>query len=157
MMAMRSSNPVVYRQIIAVLALIAALVALYLHLVKIGVFGIPACGPGQGCVAAWFSPWGSFLGIDVALIGAVGYALLTVVAIAGTLRGREHSPTISAIILALVVAGVLFTARLKYGEWIRMKIFCLWCFQSFVTIHVCLVLAWLDRRRVLAAGVPNEP
>ncbi len=45
------SNPVLYRQVIAVLALIAGLVALYLHLVKIGTFGIPACGPGHGSMA----------------------------------------------------------------------------------------------------------
>jgi hypothetical protein len=33
-----------------------------------------------------------------------------------------------------------------------MKIFCVWCAQSFVTIHACLVLAWLDRRRLQRAA-----
>ena len=143
-----SRNPVLFRQIIAVLALIAGVVALYLHLVKTGVFGIPACGPGHGCVQAWYSPWGSFLGVDVALIGAVGYATLMVVAFVGTLPQYEDSAAIGAALLALVVAGVAFTWRLKYGEWVVMKIFCPWCFESFATIHVCLVLAWMDRRRL---------
>jgi uncharacterized membrane protein len=147
-----SRNPVLYRQIIAVLALLAGLVALYLHLVKIGVFGIPSCGPGGGgCVQAWYSPWGTFLGLDVALIGAVGYGVLTVVAFIGTRPEHEDNPLITQVLLLLIVAAVAFTWRLKYGEWIQMKIFCIWCFQSFVTIHLCLLLAWLDHKRVAAA------
>lgn len=143
-------NPAVYRQVIAVLALVAGLVALYLHLVKIGTFGLPACGPGQGCVQAWYSPWGSFLGLDVALIGAVGYGVLTVVAVVGAMPRHEDNPAFTTAILALVVAAIAFTWRLKYGEWFVMKIFCPWCFESFATIHACLVLAWLDWRRLRA-------
>ena len=148
----RGGNPLVYRQAIAVLSLIAGLVALYLHLVKIGVFGFPACGRGNECVQAWFSSYGSFLGYDVALIGAVGYGLLTLVAILGTLPKYESSRGITMILLVLIVAAVIFTWRLKYGEWVMMKIFCVWCAESFVTIHACLVLAWLDRRRLTQPG-----
>ena len=140
----------VYRQIIAVLSFLAGLISLYLHLVKVGVFGVPSCGPGGGCVAAWYSPWGSFLGADVALIGAVGYGLLTVVALIGTRADYEDSPAITTVIAVLVVAAVAFTWRLKYGEWVVMRIFCIWCFESFVTIHLCLVLVALDRRRLAA-------
>jgi uncharacterized membrane protein len=143
-----------HRQIIAVLAFIAGLIALYLHLVKVGVFGIPACGPGGGCVAAWYSPWGDFLGVDVALIGAIGYGLLTAVAFAGTLPRFEDDPRITRVIMVLVLAAVAFTWRLKYGEWVVMKIFCTWCFESFLTIHACLLLAWLDQRR-LAIGASS--
>lgn len=144
-----TGNPVLYRQAIAVLALLASLVALYLHLVKIGVFGIPSCGPGGGgCVQAWYSPWGTFLGMDVALIGAVGYAVLAVVAFVGTLPSREDDGRLTQLMLLLIVAAVAFTWRLKYGEWVRMQIFCIWCFQSFVTIHLCLWLVWRDRARI---------
>lgn len=150
-MSQTERNPLIFRQSIAVLAFAAALVALYLHLVKIGVFGIPACGPGHGCVQAWYSKWGSFLGVDVALIGAVGYALLTIVAIVGTLPRFEEDPRITTLLLVLIVAAVAFTWRLKYGEWVVMKIFCPWCFESFATIHISLALAWLDRRRLRVA------
>ncbi len=147
-----NGNPVVFRQAIAVLAFLAALVALYLHLVKVGVFGVPSCGPGGGCVAAWYSQWGNFLGLDVALIGAVGYGLLTVVALAGTRVDLEDSPAITVGLWILILAAVAFTWRLKYGEWVVMKIFCIWCFESFVTIHACLALVWLDHRRLRGAG-----
>lgn len=145
-------NPVLFRQAIAILALIAGLVALYLHLVKIGVFGVPACGPGGGCVAAWYSPWGSFLGLDVAFIGAVGYGAVTVVALLGTLPRWEDDTRITSALLVMIVLAVAFTWRLKYGEWMVMRIFCIWCFQSFVTIHLCAWLVWLDRRRLASAA-----
>ncbi|MBK8249717.1 MAG: vitamin K epoxide reductase family protein [Gemmatimonadetes bacterium] len=145
-------NPAIYRQAIAVLAFLAGLIALYLHLVKVGTFGVPSCGPGGGCVAAWYSSWGSFLGIDVALIGAIGYGLLTVVALLGTRIDLENSPAVTNTILVLVLAAVAFTWRLKYGEWYVMGIFCVWCFESFMTIHLCLVLVLLDRRRLRRAG-----
>ena len=145
-------NPAIYRQAIAVLAFLAGLIALYLHLVKVGVFGVPSCGPGGGCVAAWYSPWGSFLEVDVALIGAVGYGLLTVVALLGTRIDLEDSALVTNAILVLVLAAVAFTWRLKYGEWLVMRIFCVWCFESFVTIHLCLILVLLDRRRLRRQG-----
>lgn len=149
------ANPIILRQAIAILAFIAALIAFYLHLVKIGTFGAPACGRGNECVAAWFSPWGSFLGFDTALIGAVGYSLLTTVALLGTRSDLEDSPVIANAMLVMIVAAVAFTWRLKHGEWVVMRIFCIWCFESFVTIHACLVLAWLDRRRVQRAAATS--
>ena len=146
--AEQGSGYVVYRQVIAVLALVAGLVALYLALVKRGVFGIPACGPGGGCTTAWFGPYGNFLGVDVALIGAVGYGALTALAIVGTFGRFADDRRLSAVILGGVIAAVIFTWRLKYGEWIVLRVFCLWCAESFLTIHACLVLAWLDWKRV---------
>ncbi|MFL5517997.1 MAG: vitamin K epoxide reductase family protein, partial [Gemmatimonadales bacterium] len=67
------SNPFRYRMAIALLALVAALVALYLHLWKAGYTGALSCTSGHGCETAMLSPWGWFLGVDVALIGTIGY------------------------------------------------------------------------------------
>jgi uncharacterized membrane protein len=47
---------------------------------------------------------------------------------------------------------VVFTLRLKYYEWFVLRTFCVWCFESTVTILLCLVLAWLDWRRVRHAA-----
>jgi uncharacterized membrane protein len=33
-----------------------------------------------------------------------------------------------------------------------LRTFCPWCFISFVSIHACLALAILDRRRLLGRG-----
>jgi uncharacterized membrane protein len=139
----------------AILALAAALVALYLHLWKLGLAGSLTCTDNQGCEIAMTSSWSWFLGVDVALIGAVGYTLILGVALWGAHPGRAASSTPSLLLLALIVPAVVFTIRLKYAEWFVQKTFCPWCFERTVTIVACLVLALLDLRRVL--GGRGEP
>jgi uncharacterized membrane protein len=145
------SNPLRYRMIIAVLALVAGLVALYLHLWKLGLVGAISCTANRGCEVAMTSQWGWFLGVDVALIGALGYATILGVALWGAQPDRAWSPTPTLLLLALIVPAVLFTARLKWAEWVVLKTFCPWCFESTLTIVICLVLALLDLRRVRQA------
>lgn len=142
------SNPLRYRMTIAILALVAALVALYLHLWKAGLLGQLTCTANHGCEIAMTSRWGWFLGVDVALIGAVGYLLILGAAVWGSQAGRIDSLAPSLVLLGLIVPAVLFTVRLKYAEWMILKTFCPWCFESAVTITLCLVLAWFDYRRV---------
>jgi uncharacterized membrane protein len=136
---------------VAVLALAALLVALYLHLWKLGLVGTLTCTSGRGCEVAMTSSWGWFLGWDVALIGAVGYALILGVALWGAQPSRENSAVPTLVLLALIVPAVLFTIRLKYAEWFVLKTFCPWCLESTVTIVACLVLVLLDLRRVATA------
>jgi uncharacterized membrane protein len=145
------ANPMRYRMAIALLALIAALVALYLHLWKAGLTGPLSCTSGQGCEIAMMSPWGWFLGVDVALIGAVGYALILGASLWGLAPGRTGSAAPTLLLLGLIVPAVLFTIRLKYAEWVVLRTFCAWCFESTVTITLCLVLVLLDYRRVRRA------
>ena len=142
------SNPLRYRMAIALLALVAALVALYLHLWKAGYTGPLSCTSGHGCETAMLSPWGWFLGVDVALIGVVGYILILGTALWGMSPARERSRAATIALLALIVPAVLFTIRLKYAEWVILKTFCPWCLESAVTIVLCLGLALLDDRRV---------
>jgi len=151
------SNPLRYRMAIAVLALAAALVAVYLHLWKLGLAGSLACTDNRGCEIAMTSSWSWFLGLDVALIGAVGYGLILGVALWGTHPGREASAAPTLLLLALIVPAVLFTIRLKYAEWFVLRTFCPWCFESTVTIVACLALALLDLRRVRRAGSEAGP
>jgi uncharacterized membrane protein len=94
------------------------------------------------------SRWGWFLGLDVALIGVLGYSAILAVALWGAQPARAWSPTPSLLLLALIVPAVLFTVRLKWAEWVILRTFCPWCFESTVTIAVSLLLALLDLRRV---------
>ncbi|HEY9504570.1 MAG TPA: vitamin K epoxide reductase family protein [Gemmatimonadales bacterium] len=150
------TNPLRYRMAIAVLALVAGLVALYLHLWKLGLVGSIACTANRGCEVAMTSAWGWFLGVDVALIGVLGYAAILGVALWGAQPSRAWSAAPTLALLALVVPAVLFTVRLKWAEWVVLKTFCPWCLESAVTIVACLVLALLDLRRVLAPEYPPQ-
>jgi uncharacterized membrane protein len=144
---------------IAVLALVNALLALYLHLYKLGKVGALACSSGGGCQVAQFSQYGWFLGVDVAMIGFVGYTFMFVCALVALQPSTVDTRWTNLGAFLIIVPAVLFTWRLKYGEWVVLRTFCPWCFVSFLSIHTCLVLAILDRRRLRRGAPPpaDEP
>lgn len=143
-----------YRQIIALIALVNAFVATYLHLWKLGKAGALACGGTGGCAAVQFSSWSWFLGVDVALIGAVGYTLIVIVAVVGAMGDRADRRGPALALAALIYPAILFTLRLKYAEFFILKTFCPWCAISAVSITILGVLAALELRRTrrLARG-----
>ena len=133
---------------IALGSLISGLVALYLHLWKLGLTGALGCSSAGGCEYVQGSRYGSFMGADVALIGAVGYATLFVAATVGTMSKYEDEAWPNTLLQLMIWPAVLFTLRLKYGEFIVLKGFCSWCTVSAVTITLCAILVTLDRRRL---------
>ncbi len=133
---------------IALGSLISGIVALYLHLWKLGLTGSLVCTGSGGCEYVQGSPYGWFLGVDVALIGTVGYTLLFIAAVIGTLPKYEDERWPNLLMQALIWPAVLFTVRLKYGEFIVLKSFCPWCAISAVTIATCAVLITFDKRRL---------
>ncbi|MDP1858288.1 MAG: vitamin K epoxide reductase family protein [Gemmatimonadaceae bacterium] len=143
-----SLSPATIRRVIAVTALASGLVATYLHLWKLGYMGALSCGGGHGCEVVQMSSWGWFLGIDVALIGAVGYSAILLVSLIGAQERFENERWPTIALACLVYPAILFTLRLKYAEFIVMKTFCPWCAISAVTITLHGVLVALDWRRV---------
>ena len=139
------------RQATALLALVNALVATYLHLWKLGLAGELSCGGTGGCAVVQFSSWSWFLGVDVALIGAIGYTLILVAALWGLHETRIDARGPALVLAALVYPAILFTVRLKYAEWIVLRTFCPWCAISAVSITILGVLVALDLRRTRGA------
>lgn len=139
----------------AVAALANAMVALYLHLWKLGLTGSLSCSGAGGCAYVQGSRYGWFLGIDVALIGAVGYTLIFLTAVIGSLPQFEDAKWPNQLLQLMVWPAVLFTLRLKYGEFVVLKGFCPWCAVSAVTITIFAVLVVLDARRIRA--LPSHP
>lgn len=137
-----------WRQLTALIAVVNALVATYLHLYKLGKVGSLACGGDGGCALVQGSQWSWFLGIDVALIGAVGYSLILIVALLGTLERFENARWPSQVLTALVAFGFLFTLRLKWAEFYMLKSFCPWCAISAVSMLVLVFVTAADWRRV---------
>lgn len=138
------------RMLLALASLVDALVAGYLHLWKTGHAGALTCGAGHGCEIAQFSSYGYFFGQDVALIGFVGWAIICIIAIAGTGPRLEHDPRVTRVLAALVGFALLFTLRLKYGEFVVLRTFCPWCAVNAVVVVVASVLVWRDWVRLRA-------
>jgi uncharacterized membrane protein len=141
------------RMSIAVISLVAGMVALYLHLYKLGLVGDLSCSTG-GCAKAIFSTWGSFLGVDVGLIGTIGYALLLATSIASLQPKLQHARWPVTLLALLATLGLLFTLRLKYGEFVVLETFCPWCAVSAVAITVIFILALIEWRRTRPGSTP---
>jgi uncharacterized membrane protein len=140
--------PLTPRHWIAATALISGLVAFYLHLWKLGLTGPLVCTGNHGCEIAQMSPWGWFLGVDVALIGTIGYTLILTTTLIGIQPRWIHDVRITNVLMLLIFPAILFTIRLKYAEFVILKTFCPWCAISAVTITLHGILVVLDRKRV---------
>lgn len=136
------------RKFIAVAALVNAMVALYLHLWKLGLTGSLSCSGSGGCAYIQGSRYGWFMGVDVALIGTVGYLLIFLAAAIGSLAEYEDARWPNQALQWLIWPAVLFTIRLKYAEFVILKGFCPWCAVSAVTITLFAILVLRDARRV---------
>ncbi len=140
-----------WRQLVGLIALGNAFVATYLHLWKIGKAGALACGGGGGCAIVQYSPWSYFFGVDVALIGAVGYTTLFLVAVIGSAERWAEHRGFAITQMVLVYAAVLFTLRLKWAEFYKLRTFCPWCAISSVSITILAVIVTLEWRRLRSA------
>lgn len=131
----------------ALTALAGVFISAYLWLYKLGKIGTLTCGTG-GCETVQLSPYSRFLGLEVAAIGAVGYALLLVLSLA-SLNAR---PAVAARLITALVGlsgmALLFTLYLKYLELFVIHAICRWCVASAVLILVFFVLVVLERRRI---------
>lgn len=133
------------RMAIALLSLVTGIVALYLHLYKLGIVGNLQCSTG-GCERAMFSPWGWFIGVDVALIGVIGYTLLLITSLVSIQPRFQGERWPVALLLGLALIGFVFTLRLKYGEFLVLRTFCPWCAISAVAITIITILSTLEYR-----------
>ncbi|MEP6687914.1 MAG: vitamin K epoxide reductase family protein [Gemmatimonadales bacterium] len=129
----------------ALMSLVGVFVSAYLYLYKIGRIGTLACGTG-GCETVQASQWSRFLGVEVALIGLVGYGLLFAVSLLALRTAAARQPW-PARLTALAAGGVLFTLYLTYLELFVIHAVCRWCVGSAVIILSILILAILALRQ----------
>jgi len=135
----------IYRMGAALMSLVGLFVSTYLYLYKIGRIGTLACGSGD-CETVQTSAWSRFAGVEVALIGVVGYAALLVVALIALQPTARRWP--ANLLTALAAGGVLFSAYLTYLELFVIHAICRWCVGSALIILSILILALLARRDV---------
>ena len=135
----------IYRMGAALMSLVGLFVSTYLYLYKIGRIGTLACGSGD-CETVQTSAWSRFAGVEVALIGVVGYGALLVVALIALQPSARRWP--ANLLTALAAGGVLFSAYLTYVELFVIHAICRWCVGSALIILSILILALLARRDV---------
>jgi len=103
--------------------------------------GAPACiAGGSGCQTVADSIYSHLLGVNIAVLGIVGYALLLVAAL---LRG--DTARMAGFGLSLVGFG--YSVYLTYLELFKIEAICQWCVASAVLMTV---LFGLNALRMLA-------
>lgn len=140
--------------VIAVLALIGLLLALYLWLWKIGVLGALACFDA-GCETVQLSEYAQVLGIPVAFLGLLGYLALLVLSLVGIQPRWADRWEPSAGLVAVSGVGVAYSAYLTYLEAEVIHAWCQWCVVSAVLITVIFAVALgglVSLRRVQAGA-----
>jgi uncharacterized membrane protein len=129
----------------ALLCLAGLFLAVYLYLFKIGMIGTLACGTG-GCETVQLSPQSRFLGVEVSLIGVIGYAVMLVLAFLA-LQPRHAGRSGPSTLLFLLSGGaLLFSAYLTGLELFVIHAICRWCVGSAVIVLAIFGLALYDRR-----------
>ena len=137
----------IYRMSAALLSLIGLFISAYLYLYKIGRIGTLACGTGA-CETVQLSSWSRFAGVDVSLIGIVGYAVLLVLSLFALQPGLFSQRWPAATLSLLAGLGVAFTVYLTYLELFVIHAVCRWCLGSAVIILAILIATLLDLRRL---------
>ena len=135
----------IYRMGAALMSLIGLFVSAYLYLYKIGRIGTLACGSGS-CETVQASPWSRIAGVEVALVGVLGYAALLLVALISLQPAFAGRRSLSNLLLVLACGGMLFTIYLTFLELFVIHAICRWCVGSAVIITSIFVLAVLERR-----------
>jgi len=141
----------IYRMGAALMSLLGLFVSAYLYLYKIGRIGTLACGTG-GCETVQASEWSRFLGVEVALIGVLGYAALLLVALLALRPASTERPEPALALAALAAGGVLFTIYLTSLELFVIHAICRWCVGSAAIIVTILILSLLELKRVGATA-----
>jgi uncharacterized membrane protein len=134
---------------VATLALVGALVALYLTLYKLGYIGTLICSVGS-CERVNSSRWAELFGVPVAVWGLATYLVLLALALAG-MQGAP-SRAVAWGLASLSGVGLVFSAWLTYLELFVIHGVCVWCVTSATIMTLIFLISAVDLRRELQAG-----
>jgi uncharacterized membrane protein len=140
----------IYRMSAALLSLAGLFISAYLYLYKLGRIGSLACGTG-GCETVQLSAWSRIGGIDVSLIGLLGYVALLGLSLASLQGDGTHQQWAVKIMAIAAGVGVLFTVYLTYLELFVIHAICRWCVASGLAIVAIFVVVTLELRRLSRA------
>jgi uncharacterized membrane protein len=138
------------RRVMLVLAVIGLAVATYLTIIHYADIK-PACTAGQSCIKVQSSVWSELAGVPVALLGLIGYILIT-----ASLLAPDREETRLAT-LGLTLVGFAFSGYLTYRELFSIHAICEWCASSAVILTLLFICAAYRYVAVSDAVAPAAP
>ena len=124
-----------FKPVILILSVVGLLLSVYLTYLHYTEGQSAFCAQGSDCDAVRQSSYSAILGIPVALLGAVGYALIfwfTFISISRRTRWF--------VLYTISLAGFVFSAYLTYLEFFVIKAICPYCVVSALIITVILIM-----------------
>lgn len=107
--------------------------------------GPVVCPIGNGCDIVRASPYSSFLGISLPILGIIFYVFMAGLSI---LRSQNlTNKNLAALQLLSALAGFGFGVYLTFLEAFVIKAYCFWCVLSFIISGAILLLAFFGLRR----------
>ncbi|HET9438635.1 MAG TPA: vitamin K epoxide reductase family protein [Longimicrobiales bacterium] len=135
------------RMAITLLALIGALISLYLTLHRLGVLGALLCGTGS-CEVVQTSKFAVFMGVPVPYWGLAGYTTLTTLALAGLQPRYINSRPLRLALIVLAVGAFAFSIYLSALEAYVIHAWCRWCIASAVIATLIFLCTIPEFRRL---------
>lgn len=139
------------RMAVAVLALLGILVSAYMAAYKFGLLGTVVCGTG-GCETVQNSPWATFAGVPVPVLGLIGYGALFVAALLGLQPRFGGDRRIAVVLAAGATIGLLFSGYLTWLEAAVIHAWCQWCIVSAVLATLIFLFTLPEVRHIRSAA-----
>ncbi len=95
------------------------------------------CPLGSDCAAVIHSPYSTFLGIPVEMLGIVYYALVVIMHLALLASGGGRPETLVFFSILASAAAFLFSGYLTFIQAVSLKQWCTWCLTSAA---LCVVI-----------------
>jgi uncharacterized membrane protein len=133
--------------VLALLALLGFLVALYMLAYAMGLTGPVICGIGN-CEAVQSSPYARIGPFPVAFFGLLGYLALLIVSLLGLQPAFRDSSLVPLALLAGGLVGVGFSGYLTYLEAFVIHAWCQWCVSSAIIMALAFVASLPELRRI---------
>ncbi len=132
---------------VILLAMIGLGVSLYLLTVHWGWWQAVCLGVGD-CELVNTSRYSEFLGIPVALLGALNYAAIGIMGVC--ILGGFYDEYVRLAQFFLAVVGIAFSAYLTYIELYVLYEVCPWCVFSAIVITLIAILSGWELRAASA-------
>jgi uncharacterized membrane protein/thiol-disulfide isomerase/thioredoxin len=93
------------------------------------------------CTQAYLSPYGSILGIPVALAGVFFFLLVFLLVALGGGQKSAARESVPAYVFALSTIGLAFSLYLAWASYIQLKTFCMLCAATYVSVIALFIIS----------------
>lgn len=145
---MISSN--LSNRLIFVFSLLGLSVSVFLFY-EYNLAGSVICPVGRGCDIVRASPYSSFLGISIPILGILFYLVMAMLAVLHP--QKIFNNLLFELKLIVSVIGVGFGVYLTFLELFVIKAICFWCALSFIISILVLLSVIIERRKRYDNGI----